>query len=361
MTAPIRPQPGILDIALYQGGASKIEGHAEPLKLSANENPFGASPAAVEAMVKAASGANRYPSTDHADLRDAIAEIHGLAAERIICGAGSDEVIHWLNQAYAGPGDEVLYTEHGFGMYPIAAHAAGATPMRVPEHERVVDVEALIAGITERTRLIFIANPSNPCATLIDSDALTRLADALPEQCLLILDGAYVEFAEGYDGGLALVEARNNVVMTRTFSKAYGLGGLRVGFGYGPQHVIDTLNRIRGPFNLSTIALAGAEAAMRDVDWVDECIRVNAEERARLTGGLRQLGIACDDSHANFVLARFADEATADAADAHLKTDGIIVRAPKSYGLPHCLRISVGRPEDNGRVLASLGTFVGAV
>ncbi len=360
MTAPIRPQPGILDIALYQGGASKIEGHAEPLKLSANENPFGASPAAVEAMVKAASGASRYPSTDHADLRAAIAEIHGLAADRIICGAGSDEVIHWLNQAYAGPGDQVLYTEHGFGMYPIAAHAAGATPVRVPEHERVVDVEALIAGITDRTRLIFIANPSNPCATLIDRDALTRLADALPEQCLLILDGAYVEFADGYDGGLALVEGRDNVVMTRTFSKVYGLGGLRVGFGYGPQHVIDTLNRIRGPFNLSTIALAGAEAAVRDVDWVAECIRVNADERARLVGGLRQLGIVCDDSHANFVLARFADEATADAADAHLKTDGIIVRAPKSYGLPHCLRITVGRPEDNGRVLASLGAFVGA-
>ncbi|WP_224813911.1 histidinol-phosphate transaminase [Hasllibacter sp. MH4015] len=360
MTAPIRPQPGILDIALYQGGASEIEGHAEPLKLSSNENPFGASPAAVAAMAGAAAQAHRYPPTDHGALRGAIAEVHGLDAARIICGVGSDEIIHLLCQAYAGPGDEVLYTEHGFGMYPIAAKAAGATPVQVAEVERHVDVDTLIGGITERTRLIFIANPANPCATMIDSEEMTRLADALPEQCLLILDGAYVEFADGYDGGKSLVEARENVVMTRTFSKAYGLGGLRVGYGYGPAHVIDTLNRIRGPFNLSGLALVGAEAAIRDVDWVARCIAINAQERARLSGGLRQLGIACDESFANFVLARFADEATADAADAHLKRDGIIVRAPKSYGLPQCLRITVGRPEDNDRVLAALGSFVGA-
>lgn len=358
MTAPIRPQPGILDIALYQGGASVIAGHASPLKLSSNENPFGPSPAAVEAMAEAVATSHRYPSIDHADLRAAIAEVHGLDADNIICGVGSDEVIHFLCQCYAGPGDEVLYTQHGFGMYPIAAKAAGATPVQVAEADRVVDVDALIAGLTEKTRLVFIANPSNPCATMIESGEVTRLADALPDQCLLILDGAYVEFAEGHDGGKALVEARDNVVMTRTFSKVYGLGGLRVGYGYGPRHVIDTLNRIRGPFNLSAMALKGAEAAVRDVEWVAECIRVNADERARLVGGLRQLGLSCDDSHANFVLARFADEAAADAADAHLKKDGIIVRAPKSYGLPHCLRITVGRPEDNTRVLASLTALV---
>lgn len=360
MTAQIRPQPGILDIALYQGGASKIAGHADPLKLSSNENPFGPSPAAMQAMADAVADAHRYPSTDHAELRGALADLHGLEADNIICGVGSDEIIHFLCQCYAGPGDEVLYTQHGFGMYPIAAKAAGATPVQVAEVERAVDVDTLIAGITPATRLIFIANPSNPCATIIASGEITRLADALPDQCLLILDGAYVEFAEGYDGGKTLVEERNNVVMTRTFSKAYGLGGLRVGYGYGPRHVIDTLNRIRGPFNLSGIALAGATAAVKDVDWVAECLRVNAQERARLVGGLRQLGLACDDSYANFVLARFKDEAAADAADAHLKADGIIVRAPKSYGLPNCLRITVGRPEDNTRVLASLTALVAA-
>ncbi len=360
VTAPIRPQPGILDIALYQGGASTIAGHAEPLKLSSNENPFGSSLAAITAMAAEMAVSHRYPSTDHADLREAIAEVHGLAVDNLICGAGSDEVIHWLNQAYVGLGDEVLYTEHGFGMYPIAARAAGATPVQVLEKDRVVDVDALIAGITPRTRLIFLANPSNPCATMIGNGDVTRLADAVPDQCLLILDGAYVEFADGHDGGKSLVETRDNVVMTRTFSKVYGLGGLRVGYGYGPRHVIDTLNRIRGPFNLSGVALAGAEAAVRDVDWVAECVRINAEERARLVGGLRQLGLACDDSHANFVLARLTDEAAADAADKHLKSDRIIVRAPKSYGLPHCLRITVGKPEDNARVLASLTTTVTA-
>ncbi|MEJ6391475.1 histidinol-phosphate transaminase [Gymnodinialimonas ulvae] len=360
MTAPIRPQPGILDIALYQGGASKIDGHDDPLKLSSNENPFGPSPAAVEAMGRALTDSHRYPSTDHGPLRAAISEVYGLDCERVICGVGSDEVIHFLCQAYAGPGDEVLYTEHGFGMYRISALAAGARAVQVPEAERRVDLDALIGGLSERTRLVFIANPANPTATMLQSGAVERLADALPDQCLLVLDGAYAEFADGYDGGRALVDKRNNVVMTRTFSKAYGLGGLRVGYGYGPGHVIDTLNRIRGPFNLSGLALAGAEAAVRDRDWVAMCIRVNTDERARLTGGLRQLGIDCDDSFANFVLARFADEAEADAADAYLKSQGVIVRAPKSYGLPHCLRITVGRPEDNDRVLAALASFKGA-
>lgn len=360
MTASIRPQPGILDIALYQGGASKIPGHAEPLKLSSNENPFGPSPAALAAMAGALTDSHRYPATDHLELRRAIAEVHGLAVDNIICGVGSDEILHFLCQAYAGPGDEVLHTEHGFGMYRISALACGATPVQVPERERHVDIDAIIAAITPATRLIFIANPANPTATLLADGAIERLANALPDQCLLVLDGAYVEFAEGCDGGRALLEARGNIVMTRTFSKAYGLGGLRVGYGYGPRPIIDTLNRIRGPFNLSGVALAGATAAVRDVEWVAECLRVNAGERARLVGGLRQLGIACDESHANFVLARFADEATADAADAWLQAQGIIVRAPKSYGLPHCLRITVGQPEDNARVLAALNGFVGA-
>ncbi|MBF9059234.1 histidinol-phosphate transaminase [Rhodobacterales bacterium HKCCSP123] len=360
MPAPIRPQPGILDIALYQGGQSALEGVAEPLKLSSNENPFGPSPAAVEAMGRALGESHRYPSTDHAGLRAAIAGVHGLDPDRIVCGVGSDEIIHFLCQAYVGPGLEVMHTEHGFAMYRISALAAGATPVEVPERDRVVDVDAILERAGPETRLVFIANPANPTATFLPMEDLTRLAEGLPGECLLVLDGAYAEFVEGYDGGRALVEARDDVVMTRTFSKAYGLGGLRVGYGYAPRHVVDTLNRIRGPFNLSGVALAGAEAAMRDVDWVAECLRVNAEERARLVGGLRQLGIACDESFANFVLARFADEAEAVAADAHLKSAGIIVRHPKGYGFPEALRITVGRPEDNSRVLAALTEFKGA-
>jgi len=357
---PIQPQPGILNIDLYQGGISKLAGHAAPLKLSSNENPFGPSPKAVAAARDTIADLHRYPSTDHGPLRAAIAEVHGLKAEQIICGVGSDEILTWLCQAYAGPGDEVLFTEHGFSIYRISAHAVGATPVEVPEENRVTDVDALIAAANERTRLVFIANPNNPTGTMVPLSELERLAEALPEQCLLVLDGAYAEFVEGYDGGAKLVEARQNVVMTRTFSKIYGLGGLRVGWGYAPQHVIDVLNRIRGPFNLSTTALAGAEAAVMDRDFVESCIRVNAEERARLIGGIRQLGIACDESEANFVLARFADEAEADAANAHLNALGIIVRQVKGYKLPEGLRITVGRPEDVTRVLDGLASFKGA-
>ena len=360
MSAPIRPQPGILDIALYQGGQSAIAGHADPLKLSSNENPFGPSPAAIAAMLGALADSHRYPSTDHASLRAAIAGVHGLDPDRIICGTGSDEVIHLLCQAYAGPGLEVMHTEHGFAMYRISALAAGATPVEVPERDRVVDVDAILDRAGPDTRLVFVANPANPTGTLLPMDQIIRLADGLPETCIFVLDGAYAEFAEGYDGGAALVAARDNVVMMRTFSKAYGLGGLRVGYGYAPRPIIDVLNRIRGPFNLSGIALAGAEAAVQDTAWVAECLRVNATERARLTGGLRQLGIACDDSAANFILARFTDEAQALAADTHLKARGIIVRHPRNYGFPQALRITVGRAQDNSRVLDALADFMGA-
>lgn len=359
MTA-MTPQPGIMDISLYQGGASHIEGMDDVLKLSSNENPFGPGQGAVEAIRTAAASLHRYPSTDHKALRQAIAEEHGLEAERIIIGVGSDEILTLLAMAYAGPGDAVLYPEHGFSLYRIIALAAGATPVVAAEDGRHVDVDALLAAVTPATRLVYLANPANPAGTMISAIEVARLADHLPDQCLLVLDGAYAEFVEGYDGGAALVASRDNVVMTRTFSKIYGLGGLRVGWGYAPQEIIDVLNRIRGPFNMSGVALAGAEAAVRDQDYVARCRRVNADERVRLTGGLHQLGIGCDESHANFVLARFADEAEALAADALLKTQGILVRVVKGYGFADALRITVGRPEDNTRVLAVLGAFRGA-
>lgn len=360
MTTAIRVQPGIMDIALYQGGASQIDGQADPLKLSSNENPFGASPKAAEAVADAALKLHRYPSTDHARLRQSIAEVHGLAPERIICGVGSDEILTLLAMAFAGPGDEVLYTEHGFSLYRIFALSAGATPVVAPETDRRVDVDALIAKITQATRLIYIANPANPTGTALDMAELTRLADAVPENCLLVLDGAYAEFFDGYDGGASLVTARANVVMTRTFSKLYGLGGLRVGWGYASREIIDVLNRIRGPFNMSSVALSGAEAAVNDRRFVETCLTENAEQRARLIGGLRQLGISCDDSQANFVMARFEDETEALAADAHLKSAGILVRLVKGYGFPEALRITVGRAEDVTRVLDALANFKGA-
>ncbi|RFU13249.1 histidinol-phosphate transaminase [Rhodobacteraceae bacterium W635] len=356
----IRPQPGIMDIALYQGGGAAIAGQDKVLKLSSNENPFGPSPAAVAAVQAVAAEMHLYPPTDHGGLRRAIGAAHGLDPERVICGVGSDEIITFLCQAYAGPGDEVLHTEHGFLMYRISALAAGATPVVAPEAGRRVDVDAILSRVTARTRLVFIANPNNPTGTMIDTAEVTRLADGLPGDSLLVLDGAYAEYVEGYDGGAALVDARDNVVMTRTFSKIYGLGGLRVGWGYGPRAIIDVLNRVRGPFNLSTLALAGAEAAVRDTGYVDHCRAVNATERARLAAGMASLGYPSDPSEGNFILCRMGDAATAKAADAHLKSKGIIVRLVAGYGLPGCLRITVGSEADVTRVLAAMQDFGGA-
>ena len=353
----IAPQPGIMDIALYVGGQSRVEGVDDVVKLSSNENPFGPSPAAIEAIAASAGQAHRYPSTDHAELRAAIGAVHELDPERIICGVGSDEIIHFLNQAYAGPGDEVLHTEHGFSMYKISAKAAGATPVEVPERERVTDVEALIAGVTERTRLVFIANPNNLTGTFIGEQDLRRLAEGLPEDVILVLDGAYAEFAEGYDGGAALVDEFPNVVMTRTFSKLYGLGGLRIGWAYAAREVIDVLNRIRGPFNLSNTQLAAAEAAVRDRAYIANCLTQNATQRARLAQGLADLGIPSDRSDANFILARFTDAAEAEACDLFLQSRGLIVRRVGSYNLPQCLRITVGDEAAVTRVLDAVADF----
>ncbi|GIT91176.1 histidinol-phosphate aminotransferase [Jannaschia pagri] len=357
MQSAPQPQPGILDIALYQGGASKVAGHSDVLKLSSNENPHGAPASAQAAAAEAAAAMHLYPNTDHAGLRAKIAEVHGVEAERIICGVGSDEIIHWLCQAYVGPGDEVLHPEYGFLMYPISTRAAGGAPVAVGERNRTVDVDAMLAAATERTKLVFIANPANPTGTFLGGQDVVRLADGLPDGCLLVMDGAYAEYVEDFDGGLGLAGARQNVFVTRTFSKMYGLGGMRVGWGYGPQEVIDVLNRLRGPFNLSNVALAAAEAAMADRAFVDRCLADNTTQRTRLIDGLRDLGLGCDRSEANFVLARFADEDEALACDAFLKSQGIIVRHVAAYGLPHCLRMTVGDDAGTTRLLDALGTW----
>ena len=340
--SPVAPKPGILDIAPYTAGAAKLAGVRDTIKLSSNENPFGPSPAAVEAARATLTDLHRYPSSDHAALREAIAEVTGLDAGRIICGAGSDEIIALLCQAYAAPGDEVLHTEHGFAMYRISTMAAGGTPVSVPERERVTDVDALLAAAGPGTKLVFIANPNNPTGTMIGGNELARLADGLPDHTLLVLDGAYAEYVEGYDGGAALATERDNVFMTRTFSKMYGLGGLRIGWGYGPAPVIDVLNRVRGPFNLSETQMAAAAAAIRDRDHVAQCRAENARLRDRLATALAGVGVPSDTSCANFVLARFADAAEAEACNAALNAAGLIVRGVAGYGLPHCLRITVG-------------------
>jgi histidinol-phosphate aminotransferase len=359
MTDAIRPQPGILDIALYEGGKANVAGMTNVVKLSSNENPFGPSDRAKEAFQRSVHTLHRYPSTDHASLREAIAEVHGLDADRVICGVGSDEIITFLCQAYAGPKDEVVFTEHGFLMYRISALAVGATPVEVRERERTTDVDAILAACNRRTKIVFIANPNNPTGTMISNAEIARLADGLPRQAILVLDGAYAEYVEGYDGGLAILEARSNVFMTRTFSKIYGLGGLRIGWGYGPRAIIDVLNRVRGPFNLSSTQLEAAEAAVRDQDFVNRCRAENARMRHWLSEALAELGVPSDTSMANFVLARFASEEEAVACDAFLQQQGLIVRRVAGYKLPHCLRITVGDESSCRRVAHAVAQFKG--
>ena len=357
MTNAIRPQPGIMDIALYQGGKAHLDGQADAIKLSSNENPFGPGDRALEAYRRAGHALHRYPNTDHAALRRAIAETHGLDADRVICGAGSDEIITFLCQAFAGPGDEVIHTEHGFLMYRISALAAGASPVEVAEQRRTTDVDAILAACTKRTRLVFIANPNNPTGTMIGAGDLARLAAGVPPQVLLVLDGAYAEYVDGCDGGLALIEARENVVMTRTFSKIYGLGGLRIGWGYGPRAVIDVLNRVRGPFNLSTVQLEVAEAAVRHRSHFEWCRAENARLRVWLADALAAQGVPCDPPHANFVLARFASQDEAEACDTYLNSRGLIVRRVGGYKLPQCLRITVGDEAACRRVAHAVAEF----
>lgn len=356
--AGIAAQPGIMQIALYVSGESKLSGRADVLKLSANENPYGCSPAATAAFQAAATDLHRYPATDHAALRRAIGEVHGLDPDRIICGVGSDEVLQFVAQAYAGPGDEVITTQHGFAMYPILAHAVGATPVTVAETDRRIDVDAILAAVTDRTRIVFLANPANPTGTMLTADELHRLAGGLPQTCLLVQDGAYAEFAEGFDGGVSLVETYPNVIMTRTFSKIHGLGGLRIGWGFARREVIDVLNRLRQPFNLSNAQMAAAEAAIRDTDFTAHCAAENARLRRWMRDQLVQMGVGCDESHANFLLARFQTAELAKACDAALRADGIIVRPVASYGLPQALRITVGDEAACRRVIGVIGNFM---
>lgn len=357
MTSKIKPIPSVLEISPYKGGASQIAGFAEPLRLSSNENPFGPGEAAKDAFASTSRSLHRYPSSDHAALRAAIADVHGLDAERIVCGAGSDEIISFLCQAYAGAGDEVIHTEHGFSMYRISALAAGATPVEVSENDRTVDVDAILAACSKKTKLVFIANPANPTGTMVGGNEVARLADGLPEQALLVLDGAYADYVEGFDGGASLVDQRDNVVMTRTFSKLYGLGGLRVGWGYGPSNVVDVLNRVRGPFNLSQTQQETAIAAVRDRAHAEKSRMENARLRTWLADALAEIGIVSDVSCANFILARFADPEQASAVDAHLRSVGIIVRAVAGYKLPNCLRITIGDEASCRRVAHAIREF----
>lgn len=360
MTTNPTPKPGIAEISPYVGGKSKAEGAQRVIKLSSNENPWGPSPKATAAYAAQAANLNRYPDGGHGDLREAIAGALNLPAAQLICGSGSDELIGMLVHAYAGQGDEVLYSQHGFLMYKIYALANGATPVTAPEQNLLADVDALLAAVTPRTKILFLANPNNPTGTLLPFAEVRRLRKALPEHIILGLDAAYAEYLDqpDYEDGRSLVAEGTNTVVFHTFSKIYGLPGLRLGFAYAPAHIIDILNRVRSPFNVTAPALAAGIAAIQDQDYVKQMREKNAVELARVEKAIQAMGYATVPSTTNFLMVKFGAQAA--AVNAHLAKHGLIVRDVVSYGLPEYLRISIGTTEENGLLLDALAAYANA-
>jgi histidinol-phosphate aminotransferase len=358
------PRPGILEITPYVGGSHEVTGVDRAIVLSANESPLGPSPRAVAAYRALAERLHRYPEGGVTALRQAIGRRHGLDPARIVCGNGSDELIGLLVQAYAGPGDEVVFTEHGFLMYRLAALAHGATPVAAPETELRADVEAVVAKVTPRTRLVFLANPNNPTGSFLTGEELARLRGRLPKGVLLVIDSAYAEYVvrNDYSAGTELVEASDNVVMTRTFSKIYGLAALRLGWAYCPPAVAEVLHRVRGPFNVNAAAEAAGLAALDDQRHVDAARTHNEIWRPWLADRLAGLGLAVHPSIANFLLVGFpaAPGRDAAAALAFLERRGILARNMAAYGLPDCLRITIGLEEEMRATADALSDFMGS-
>lgn len=359
----MRPTPNdyLMQIKPYVGGKSKIEGVDKIIKLSSNESTLGPSPKALEAYKAASAHLFRYPDGNATVLKEAIADVQGVPFDHIVCGAGSDELIALLIHSYTKPGDEVLYSAHGFLMYKIYAQSFGAIPVTAPESNLKTDVDALLAAVTPKTKLVFVANPNNPTGSYIPATELKRLREGLPGHVLLVIDAAYAEYVEmaDYSNGRELVAATDNTVMLRTFSKIYGLSSLRVGWAYCPPNVADALNRARGPFNTSGVGIDTAAAAMRDVAYTDYVRGYSNTQLARVSGAVRQLGYHVYPSVANFMLVEFGTESgrTAQDANGFLMKQGVIVREVAAYGLGQCLRISVGTEDENTVFLDALGKF----
>ena len=356
-----RPRPGILDIAPYVPGKSGAKG-AKVYKLSSNESPLGASSGAIAAFSATAGALELYPDGSATKLREAISSRYGLNPDAIVCGAGSDELLQLLAHAYLGPGDEAIYSEFGFLVYPIAIKSNGATAVVAPEKNHTADVDAILERVTERTRMVFLANPNNPTGTHLPFSEVKRLHAGLPRDVLLVLDAAYAEYVRrnDYESGIELVSTSNNVVMTRTFSKIHGLAALRLGWAYCPLHVADVLNRIRGPFNVSAPAIAAGVAAMADQAFVETAVAHNEIWLPWLTEEITKLGLKVTPSVGNFLLIHFPADAAhnAAAADAYLSENGFVLRRMDAYGLPGALRLTVGTEEANRALAAVLRDFL---
>ncbi|MGH6890454.1 MAG: histidinol-phosphate transaminase [Rhizomicrobium sp.] len=354
------PKPGILDICPYVAGRAPPPGGGAGFKLSSNESALGASPAAIAAYQDACANLSYYPEGSARLLRAAIADLHGLDSARIVCGNGSDELISLLARTYLRPGDEVLFTEHAFIVYRIAALASSAKPVAVPERNFGADVDAMLAAVTSRTRIVYLANPNNPTGSCLSASEVARLHGGLPASALLVLDAAYAEYVlrSDYEAGAELVSKFDNVVMTRTFSKIYGLAGLRIGWAWCPAAVADALNRVRGPFNVSEPAQRAASAALRDRDHVARSIAHNTEWKNRLVQNIRQAGLRVDETEGNFLLVHFRSPSDARDADTLLNERGFVLRPVANYGLPQCLRLTIGSAAANRGVAEALAEFV---
>ena len=358
----LTPRPGIMKIAPYVPGKDSIDGKPTIAKLSSNEGALGPSPKAMAAYAKAASELHRYPDGDAAKLRAALGRHYGLDPARIVCGAGSDEILNLLVRAYCGPGDELLYSQYGFLMYAINALGVGATPVAAPAKGYGSDVDAMLAAVTDKTRIVCLANPNNPTGTYVSKDDVRRLHAGLPKNVLLIIDAAYAEYVSrnDYESGVELVDQAENVVMTRTFSKIYGLGGLRLGWMYGPAGIVDVMSRLRQPFNVNSAAQIAGIAALEDISHTDASRTNNDIWLPWLSAELTKLGLEPVPSVGNFLLVGFGSKERAVAANDWLMNDGLIPRLVAGYGLPEHLRITVGTEAEVKAVQASLARFVAA-
>jgi histidinol-phosphate aminotransferase len=358
------PQPGILDIDPYVPGESALPSDVKPIKLSSNESALGPSPKAIEAFGAEAAGLARYPDGSATELRRVLAAQYGLNADRIVCGAGSDELLSLIAGVYLGPGTEAIHTAHGFLVYPIATRARGAKPVVAPEKNLHTDVDAILRLVNDKTRIVWLANPNNPTGTYIPIDEVRRLHQELPGHVVLVLDAAYAEYVRrnDYEAGIELVATSDNVVMTRTFSKIYGLAGARLGWAYCPAAMADAMNRIRGPFNVTSGALAAGIAALADRGHFEANLAHNDRWLDRFAAELGAIGLKLTPSVCNFHLVQFPERGArrAPAADAFLKSKGIILRRMDGYGLPHALRLTIGTDAENDTVIAALRSFMSA-
>lgn len=356
----VMPRPSILSVEPYVGGESKIPGVNRIIKLSSNEGAFGPPPGAIEAIRAMAAEAHRYPDGGATALREAIGKRFGLDPARIVCGNGSDELLSLLILAYGGEGTEIVMSAHGFLMYDIAGNWAGCRVIKVPETNLTADVSGMLAAVGPRTKLVFLANPNNPTGSILPQSEVDRLRAGLRDDILLVLDSAYAEYVQrpDYDAGAKLVDASGTTVMTRTFSKIFGMGGMRLGWAYAPAAVVDVLGRVRGPFNVNAAAMAAGIAALAEPGWLEKNIAHNVEWRGKLSAALEKAGIKVWPSEGNFILADFGSADRAKAGDNALKQRGLIVRAMGGYGLPQCLRITIGTAEECTMVADALTAFM---